>query len=73
MLSRLTFAAIFITLFSICKSKGESLELKQGDHVVWIGNTLAERMQYFGDIESRLHARYPNHNLIVRNLSLIHI
>ena len=69
MLSRLTFAAIFLTLFSISNSKGESLALKPGDHVVWIGNTLAERMQYFGDIESRLHARYPNHNLVVRNLA----
>ena len=69
MLSRLTFATIFLTLFSISNSKGESLALKPGDHVVWIGNTLAERMQYFGDIESRLHARYPNHNLVVRNLA----
>ena len=69
MLSRLTFATIFLTLFSISNSKGESLALKPGDHVVWIGNTLAERMQYFGDIESHLHARYPNHNLVVRNLA----
>ena len=69
MLSRTTFAAVFLTLFYSITSEGKSLELKQGDHVVWIGNTLAERMQYFGDIESRLHARYPNHNLVVRNIA----
>lgn len=40
----------------------------KNDHVVWIGNTFVERMQYFGEVESRLHARYPEHQLVVRNL-----
>ncbi len=45
------------------------LEIKRGDHIVWIGNTFAERMQYFGEIETRLHACYPEHDLVVRNLA----
>ncbi len=44
------------------------LELEPGDHVAIIGNTLAERMQYFGHFETLLHARFPEHQLLVRNL-----
>lgn len=44
------------------------LELKQGDHVVFIGNTLAERMQHFGHFETLLHSRFPKHQLVVRNI-----
>jgi glucose/arabinose dehydrogenase/azurin len=69
MLSRSTLAAVLLALFSTSATEAASLELKQGDHVIWIGNTFAERMQYFGEIESRLHARYPKHNLVVRNLA----
>ena len=69
MLSRFTLAAVLLALFSKSTTKAASLELKPGDHVIWIGNTFAERMQYFGEIESRLHARYPKHNLVVRNLA----
>jgi len=35
------------------------LTLRKGDHVVLIGNTLAERMQYFGNFETLLHSRFP--------------
>jgi glucose/arabinose dehydrogenase/azurin len=69
MLSRSTLAAVLLALFSTSATEAASLELKQGDHVIWIGNTFAERMQYFGEIESRLHARYPEHSLVVRNLA----
>jgi hypothetical protein len=44
------------------------LELQPHDHVVVVGNTLAERMQYFGNFETLLHARFPQHELSVRNL-----
>ena len=44
------------------------LELKKGDHVCIIGNTLAERMQHDGWLETLLHARFPNHDLVLRNL-----
>ena len=44
------------------------LKLEKGDHVVLIGNTLAERMQYFGHWETLLHARFPELELVVRNL-----
>src|SRR5262245_19355612 len=44
------------------------LELNKGDRIVLIGNTLADRMQYFGHWEALLHARFPAHELVVRNL-----
>ena len=44
------------------------LTLEKGDRVVLIGNTLAERMQYFGHWEALLHSRFPKHELVVRNL-----
>ena len=44
------------------------LKLQKGDHVILIGNTLAERMQYFGHWETLLHARFPDLELVVRNL-----
>lgn len=44
------------------------LKLAQGSRVVLIGNTLAERQQHFGNFETLLHARFPELNLVVRNL-----
>lgn len=69
MFSRFILSIFLIYQISISITNASSFELKKGDHVVWIGNTFAERMQYFGGIESRLHARYPEYNLVVRNLA----
>ena len=44
------------------------LALKPHDHVVLVGNTLAERMQYFGNFETLLHSRFPRNELYVRDL-----
>ncbi|MFT5303780.1 MAG: putative heme-binding domain-containing protein [Mariniblastus sp.] len=44
------------------------LELKPGAKIAMIGNMLLERSQNFGQLESLLHQRYPNHNLVVRHL-----
>jgi glucose/arabinose dehydrogenase/azurin/HEAT repeat protein len=47
------------------------LEIREGDHICIIGNTLAERMQFPGHnhFETLLYQRFPKHNLVVRNLS----
>ena len=47
------------------------LEIREGDHICLIGNTLAERMQFPGHNhwETLLHQRFPKHRLVVRNLS----
>ena len=43
-------------------------ELKPGDHICIIGNSLAERMQHYGWLETLLHAQFPQHELVIRNL-----
>src|SRR5690606_34950268 len=45
-----------------------ALELGDGDKLVIIGNTLAERMQHDGYFETSLQARFPDKRLGVRNL-----
>jgi glucose/arabinose dehydrogenase len=44
------------------------LELKKGDRIILIGNTLAERMQYFGNFETMLQNRFPDLNLVFHDL-----
>src|SRR5262249_39428811 len=44
------------------------LELQPGDHICIIGNTLADRMQHDGWLETYLHSRFPKHDLVIRNL-----
>lgn len=43
-------------------------ELKDGDRVVWIGNTLVEREQRYGHWETALLAKFADRNITVRNL-----
>ncbi len=44
------------------------LELRQGDHISIIGNTMADRMQHSGWLETYIHATYPTLDLTFRNL-----
>ncbi len=44
------------------------LELQKGDHICIVGNTLADRMQHDGWLESTLQLRFPEHQLVIRNL-----
>lgn len=64
----LLVAAALIQQTSAAQAPSPPLKLKKGDHVVLIGNTLAERMQYFGHFETLLHSRFPELELVVRNL-----
>jgi glucose/arabinose dehydrogenase len=45
-----------------------TLEIQKGDRIILIGNTLAERMQFYGHFETLLHARFPQLELVVHNL-----
>jgi glucose/arabinose dehydrogenase len=45
-----------------------NLELRKGDHISLIGNTLADRMQHDGWLETMLQSRFPNLELTIRNL-----
>ncbi len=41
----------------------------EGERIAIVGNGLAERMLYFGHLETELHLRYPGHGLVVRNMA----
>ncbi|HVX14352.1 MAG TPA: PVC-type heme-binding CxxCH protein [Pirellulales bacterium] len=45
------------------------LHLKKGDHIAIIGNTLGERMQHDGWLETLIHSRFPDYRLSFRNLA----
>ena len=63
----LLWAALF-SVNSTAAADAPRVKLEKGDHVVLVGNTLAERMQYFGGFETLLHRRFPDLELVVRNL-----
>ena len=46
----------------------EPFSLKDGDRVVWVGNTFAERDQTYGYTETLLTSRYPDRGFTFRNL-----
>ena len=46
----------------------DRLELRKDDHICIIGNTLADRMQHSGWLESLIYTRFAKDNLVFRNL-----
>jgi len=59
---------LLVLLTSLTPANAAPLQLKKGDHICLIGNTLADRMQHHGWLEALLHSRFPRHELVVRNL-----
>ncbi len=53
---------------SLATAAEAQLKLEKGDRIVLVGNTLAERMQQFGYWETLLQSRFPQLELVVRNL-----
>jgi len=45
-------------------------ELKPGDHVAIIGGAMADRFQHSGWLETYLYTRYPDCDLVFRNLAV---
>jgi lysophospholipase L1-like esterase len=43
------------------------LELKKGERLAFVGNSLGERMNLYGHFEALLHSRFPEKELAVRN------
>lgn len=52
----------------VARAAEPRLELRPGAHVSLIGNTLADRMQHDGWLETVLQVRFPSHELVIRNL-----
>jgi putative heme-binding domain-containing protein len=56
-----------LTLMPV-SAHADPLELQKGDHISIIGNTLADRMQHDGWLETLIQSRFPRHDLVFRNL-----
>jgi putative heme-binding domain-containing protein len=69
-MNRCWYPVLFLTaaLASGTFARADLIEFKPGDHVSIIGNTLADRMQHDGWLETMLPARFPEHGLVIRNL-----
>lgn len=67
---RLRSLAILVTLLVGLGSsaQAEALQLEPGDHLCLVGDGLGESLQHDHHWESLLHTRFPEHNLVVRNL-----
>lgn len=67
----LPFLGLVLFTSALHAAAPKTLEIREGDHICLIGNTLAERMQFEGHNhwETLLYQRFPKHNLVVRNLS----
>jgi putative heme-binding domain-containing protein len=60
--------AIVALLLGASAARAEILALQQGDHICIIGGGVADAMQHSGWLETLLHARFPAHRLVIRNL-----
>ena len=63
-----TAALIAVTLTMSNASFAAALELKTGEHVCFIGNSLADRMQHDGWLETYIQAANPDRETVIRNL-----
>jgi len=61
-------SGFLLMLIQPVEAQQELLKLEKGDHIAIIGNTLADRLQHYGHLEATLHYRFPEHNLVVRDL-----
>ena len=57
-----------LTILATAPLSAAELQLKPGDHVAYIGNTLADRMQHAGWLEALIQDRFPKNQLVFRNL-----
>src|SRR5437764_8491590 len=70
LLSSILISATVLAADSTPNKSLEKLELKSGDHIAIIGNTLADRFQHSGWFETFIYSKYPNLDLVFRNLAV---
>ena len=66
-----SLASLFLSLTLLVADRATAapLELKPGDHIAVVGNSLADRMQHHGWLETLIYAKFQQHDLVFRNLS----
>jgi glucose/arabinose dehydrogenase len=61
--------ALLWTMPSIDTAAPPPFVLQPNEHIGIVGNTLAERMQHDGWMETMIQARHPKHELVFRNMA----
>lgn len=51
------------------KKNASVLPVEKGDRIVLVGSGIASRMMHFHHFETELYLRYPEHDLVIRNLA----
>jgi len=62
----LLFVVVLLIMTGCSRNPG--IELEKDDRIAIVGNSLAERMQHDGWLETYLQSTHPEHNLVIRNL-----
>ena len=62
------YAAVLTALLPTARAD-EPIKLDSGQHIAIVGNTLAERMQHDGWLETLIQSRYPGKDITIRNLA----
>lgn len=68
LVTTLLWGTTLAAAYAQAQAPAAKLPLRPGDHISLIGNTFADRMQHTGWLETYLHARFPKHALVIRNL-----
>ena len=72
MMQQLRWCAVALTLIipaaSLVTAAEPKVQLQSGDHITYVGNTLADRMQHHGWLETYIQALYPELKLTFRDL-----
>jgi hypothetical protein len=63
----LLIAALILCNLHSSVTAAEPYELKKNERIAAVGNSLAERMNLFGNFETLLQTRYPEKQIIFRN------
>jgi glucose/arabinose dehydrogenase len=67
--SLLAILLVTMTVAQPAVTRAADFALQKGDHICFVGGTMAERMQHYGWLETLLHAQYPELELVFRNLA----
>ena len=69
-MKKLTGLLIVLTLLDARGFGAQPLTLNKGDHICYLGNALADRMQHDGWLETLIYAKFPQNELVFRNLAV---
>src|SRR5882757_342314 len=68
MLSRFLVLSLALVVAHAARA-AEPFEIKNGDRVLFLGDTLLEREGTYGYLETRMHEQFPDRRFTVRNLA----